>query len=291
MVVPKNIAKENHIMGKKKNNLASSLADILNIGEQLLRTGEIRMNRKVVIDMNDITKPSIEGTIGSRIDCLEDHSDVSLEKEPIMQVNAVNDTLMHHYHLMSQIGYDPDHLPTIVVTLPHKKALESFTTSGSGILPDLMRNSNLPLVMRAIVKNWKNLLEENEGMDCILHIPALIYFGGSGKGLLNMNTKFNLLVYVTRKKRYIYDEDDYNQKPEKLTKDLVKNILDTIIKIGAKNILIDPLAHPILKDDIYTAVDAWKEEERNSIRLQNIERLQYCIPDGDDYVIFWRARK
>ena len=106
-----------------------------------------------------------------------------------------------------------------------------------------------------------------------------------------MNTKFNLLVYVTRKKRYIYDEDDYNQKPEKLTKDLVKNILDTIIKIGAKNILIDPLAHPILTDDIYTAVDAWKEEERNSIRLQNIERLQYCIPDGDDYVIFWRARK
>ena len=278
-------------MGKKKNNFASGLADLLNIGEQLLRTGEVRMNRKVVIDMNDVTKPSINGTIGSRIDCLEDHSDVSLEKEPILQVNAVNDTLMHHYHIMSQIGYDPEHLPTLVVTVPHKHAVDEFTVNGSGILPDLMRNSNLPLVMRAVVKNWRGLLEENEGSDCILFIPALIYFGGSGKGLLNMNTRFNLLLYATKKKRYIYDEEDYNKDPAKIVKYLVKNILDSIVKLGVKNILINPLAHPLLNDDVYEAVDAWKAEEKNPVRLQNIETLQYCIPDEDDYVLFWRARK
>lgn len=284
----------------KKKSMAENILDILNIGEQLLRTGEIRMNRKVVINMDDLTKPSIDKTIGARIDCLEDKSDVALDKEAILDVSATNTDLMQHYHLWSKIGKGVnasldktkmDPFPwnsTIVVMLPHKKACSAFSIYDSSPLGRLMRNSNLPLVMRAIGNRWRGLIEENEGSDCILYVPDLVYFDGSN--VMNTDVRFNLLVYVTRKKRYIYEESDVETKATP-QKEMIHNLLTSAVKLGIKDIMINPVDHPLLQADGYATVDAWHEEESDPTVRCNIERIQYCIPNEDDYIIFWRSRR
>lgn len=285
-------------MGKKnkKKSFAENLIDVLNIGEQLLRNGEIRMNRKVVVNMDDITKPSIDNTVGSRIDCLEDKSDVSLDKEPILTVNASNDDLMHHYNMWSQINKvsagsaSPEHnYPTIVLMLPHKHALSAFSIYDSTPLGKLMRASNLPLVMRAIGSNWRHLIEENEDADCILYIPQLVYFGGKSN-MLGTDVRFNLLVYVTKKKRYIYEESDVNKNVSP-QKEMIHNLLLAAVKLGCKQILIDPMDHQLLQNDPYESVDVWKEEENDPLVKTNLENIFYTIPNENDYIIFWRSRQ
>lgn len=284
----------------KKKSMAENILDILNIGEQLLRTGEIRMNRKVVINMDDLTKPSIDKTIGARIDCLEDKSDVSLDKEAILNVEASNMDVMQHFHLWSQIGKGInsnldktklDAIPwstTIVVTLPHKQACSAFSIYESSTLGRLMRNSNLPLVMRAIGNRWRGLIEENEGADCILYVPDLVYFDGSN--VMNTDVRFNLLVYVTRKKRYIYEESETseNVSPQK---EMIHNLLTSAVKLGCKNLMLNPLDHPLLQADGYETVDAWYAEEKDPAVRCNIEKIHYCIPNENDYIIFWRGRR
>lgn len=287
---------------KKKKSLAENIIDVLNVGEQLLRHGEVRMNRKVVVNMDELTKPSIEGTIGSRIDLLEDKSDVLLDTEPVLKVNAVNDDLMHHYHIWTQIESTantdvmranqmsgPHIPPTLVIMLPHKHAFDGFGLYDSTPLSMLMRSSNMPLVTRAIGKNWRKLIEENEGADCILYVPGLVYFGGKGN-LMSTENRFNLLVYVTRKKRYIYEEEDLNKNTSP-QKELVHNVMTAAVKLNCSRLILDPLDHPLLQADPYETVDAWKEEENDPTIKTNIEDLKYCIENEDDYIIFWRGRK
>ena len=286
-------------MGKKhkKKSMTENILDILNIGEQLLRTGEIRMNRKVVINMDELTKPSIDKTIGSRIDCLEDKSEVLLDKEAILQVNASNADIMQHYRLWSQIGSKPnadgttstvEPVPTITIMLPHKDAIRAFSIYDSTPLGKLMRNSNLSLVMRAIGENWKHLINENEGADCILYVPELVYFNGSN--VLNTDVRFNLLVYVTRKKRYIYEESDVNKNTSP-QREMIHNVLTSAVKLGCKSLIIDPMDHPLLQADGYESVDAWYAEEKDPTIRCNVERIHYCIPNENDYIIFWRGRR
>lgn len=287
---------------KKKKSIAENIIDVLNVGEQLLRHGEVRMNRKVVVNMDELTKPSIDGTVGSRIDLLEDKSDVLLDVEPVLRVNAVNDDLMHHYHIWTQIEssinnevlqpaqVDAKRIPpTLVIMLPHKHAFDGFSLYDSTPLSMLMRSSNLPLVTRAIGKNWRKLIEENEGADCILYVPELVYFGGKG-ALINTENRFNLLVYVTRKKRYIYEEDDMNRNSSP-QKELVHNVMSAAVKLNCSRLILDPLDHPLLQADPYETVDAWKEEEVDPTIKTNITDLKYCIANEDDYIIFWRGRK
>lgn len=280
------------MMGKKKKKKGAAY-DIVDLGYQLLKNGQLKFKKDCIISMEEISKPSIDNTLGSRVDVLEDHPEVSTDNAKILQINGNCGTIERCFTMISKIGTDD--VPTIVTTLPWKKAVDGFAYQG-GIISYLCRISNLLTIFNAVKENWRNLLEDSTGMDCILFIPEItVLLDDRADALLEKNQKkVNLLLYVTKKKHHIYDDEEVFGKQDDNHSDaykLIQKMLECAVRLNCKHLIVDPFCHPVLTEDVRDTTDAWVELTAEDRVTEHIKVIDFTIDDDNLYIIFWKARK
>ena len=280
-------------MAKKKKK-KDKLYGFLDFGLQMMRSGELKVKKGCVISMNEISKPSIDNTKGARVDLVEDLSEVKIDAQKILSINGHCGDMVRAYKFISSIG--TDEIPTVVMPLSRKQATKEFLYQG-GMIGYLAKVSNLATIFNAVKENWQTLLDNSEGMDCILYIPEITILASDSLGkLLENRKKINLLVYVTKKKPHIYtNEDVYDRDDEDndhtAREKLIGSMLECAVRLNCKHLIIDPFSHPLFLKDVDDSTDIWVEQTSTDRVTENIKVIDFTVDDDDLYIIFWRARR
>lgn len=288
-------------MSKSKKNKGKSrmIYDMVDFGIRILESGKLKLQKDCIISMDEISKDAIDNTIGSRLDALEDNSTVSAEETAILTVNGNCCNQMHCYKMLSRIGVEGTQ--TLVTILNRKQARKAFNFMNDGIIGTLLRTSNLGTIYNAIRDNWYDLLQKSEGMDCILYIPGITIIADEdlSRILDTQSHKVNLLVYVGKAKQCTYDTDDTfmdggfdeDDDDAKRIQEIVHGVLESAVRLNCNDLIIDPLDTKLFMKDVYLTAKIWHKEIEESRFTNHLKTIDFCIPDDDYFIIFWKSKR
>lgn len=280
---------------KKGKNGNCTICDMVDFGIRILESGKLKLQKGCIISLDEISKDSIDNTIGSRMDALEDNSKVSSDESPKLQVSGINYSQMHCYKLLSRISAEPTR--TLVVTLTRKEAKRAFNYMDSGVIGTLLRTSNLGRIYDAVRANWYELLGKSEAMDCILYIPAITIIADEDfRTILDTpNRIVNLLIYVEKEKKALFEMDDFlpldaADTAQKRMESIIHGVLESAVRLGCTNLIINPFDNKLMMKDPRLTADTW-HKELQAARVQNhVEKIDFSIIDDDLFIIFWKSK-
>lgn len=280
---------------KKGKNNSCTICDMVDFGIRILESGKLKLQKGCVISLDEISKNSIDNTIGSRVDALEDNSKVSSDESPKLQVRAINDSQMHCYKILSRISMEPTR--TLVVTLTRKEAKRAFNYMDNTVIGTLLRTTNLGRIYDAVRSNWYELLGKSEAMDCILYIPSITIIADEDiRSILDTpNRTVNLLLYVEKDRKCILEMDEFvygkgEDALEKRMENMVHGVLESAVRLGCTDLIIDPFGNKLLMKDPYLTVDIWHKQVQDSRIKNHVEVIDFSIANDDRFIIFWKSK-
>lgn len=284
-------------MGKKKKK--DAVQDLVSIGLKILKSGKLKLRKGYTISMEEISKESIDNTIGSRFEALEDNSKVSMENDPLLEISGQWCDPMHTYRMMSRLQEEGSEPITLVHVASRKHVERLFDYAGRSLIGELLRCSNLGTVYKAIHENWEGLLKNSKGMDCLLFIPSITVFADEELGIFtDKQTKVNLLLYVVKGKgntledTTIFGSDTTEGEDEKKDEPgtVAARVLESAVRIGCGNLIIDPLSYKEYAKDVDAASADWHAALSEDRVNTHIKDITFCVDDDNDFIIFWKSR-
>ena len=276
-------------MSKKKNK-KDCIPDLVSMGIRILKSGKLKLSKGYVISMDELSKDAIANTIGSRYEALEDNSAVSSDTSKKGEVCGQWCSLMKTYRMMSKVDEAGNEELTIVYPIARKHASEIFDYAGSTVIGQLLRISNLGTIYNAVHENWTNLLKASKSMDCLLYIPGITIFADDELRIFTeKQTKVNLLLFVVRGK--VSEAPDFledEEKPETDNSTVADRVLDSAVKLGCTNLLVDPLSFKNYQKDVREAGKEWKKAVEDESNATHLHTVTFCVEDDDDFIVFWK---
>ena len=274
-------------MGKKKKIKKLAKSSI-----QILQNGKIKVSKNQKIDLKPYITESIQNTVVSRLEGIISKEDVVLETADLRldsQSHLTSDLDIANLsaHASSAITN------TIVLTVPKKKALESFNFLTDGTLGELLRTSTLASVYKAIKDKWVSLNEnDNTVFTNVLYVPDVVIFIDPNTGSFNKKPyKINVIILaIPSPGKMTLPEDEITLTDEDVVKRIVEDEVDAAIKLGCKDLIINPFNNKILSKNPDLAAKRWFAVTTSQRCIEQVHSIYFGIEREDLYITFNAAR-
>lgn len=270
-------------MGKKKKSKKS--VALTNI--KILKSGKIKFSKDQKLDLGGFVKDSVTDSIVSRLQSIISKEDVVIEPDELKR--ELSTYLLSELGIAEMFSLTSNAVPrTIVIPVDKSEALDVFDFLDCGVIGSILRTSTFASVYKKIKKEWKDLCKkDNSHLTNVLYVPKVMVFLDDRTGKIrNLPFYINVLIVATPPTKYM-NEDLINEvEDEDAVKRYVSDIIDTSIKCGCKDIIINPYYSKVLRDDIGLTTDIWMRNLSNQKCKENFNSLAFSLEDQNLFISF-----
>ena len=248
-----------------------------------LRKGRVKFPDDSKLDLTQYITDSIKNTLIGDLDAIISKEDVQIEEDTkcsIVSMLKTTDTVFAN--------------KTFVVAVNRKQAINSFDFLKDTRIGALLRSSTLSSIYYPIKDVWKQLLDSDKSKTCVMYIPKIVVFANLSEMDLYEDLVFtDLLLVVTPTTDDIRESNDKEMTKAEVRERIVTDILESVIKTGNYNVIIDPYSHKVLADDKYESGKLWNEVA-TSVRVDaNINSIifDFTFWDEEDFSLFTSTAK
>lgn len=248
-----------------------------------LRKGRVKFPDDTKLDLTQYITESIKNTLIGDLDAIISKEDVQIEEDTkcsIVSMLKTTDTVFAN--------------KTFVVAVNRKQAINSFDFLKDTRIGALLRSSTLSSIYYPIKDVWKQLLDSDKSKTYVMYIPKIVVFANLSEMDLYEDLVFaDLLLVVTPTTDDIRESNDKEMTKAEVRERIVTDILESVIKTGNYNVIIDPYSHKVLADDKYESGKLWNEVA-TSVRVDaNINSIifDFTFWDEEDFNLFTSTAK
>lgn len=248
-----------------------------------LRKGRVKFPDDSKLDLTQYITESIKNTLIGDLDAIISKEDVQIEEDTkcsIVSMLKTTDTVFAN--------------KTFVVAVNRKQAINSFDFLKDTRIGALLRSSTLSSIYYPIKDVWKQLLDSDKSKTYVMYIPKIVVFANLSEMDLYEDLVFtDLLLVVTPTTDDIRESNDKEMTKAEVRERIVTDILESVIKTGNYNVIIDPYSHKVLADDKYESGKLWNEVA-TSVRVDaNINSIifDFTFWDEEDFNLFTSTAK
>lgn len=248
-----------------------------------LRKGRVKFPDDSKLDLTQYITESIKNTLIGDLDTIISKEDVQIEEDTkcsIVSMLKTTDTVFAN--------------KTFVVAVNRKQAINSFDFLKDTRIGALLRSSTLSSIYYPIKDVWKQLLDSDKSKTYVMYIPKIVVFANLSEMDLYEDLVFtDLLLVVTPTTDDIRESNDKEMTKAEVRERIVTDILESVIKTGNYNVIIDPYSHKVLADDKYESGKLWNEVA-TSVRVDaNINSIifDFTFWDEEDFNLFTSTAK
>ena len=257
---------------------------------KILKSGKLKLSKDQKIDISKFVSNSVDKAIVSRLDAIISKEDVVIDSTNAISSASINLTSqLYTVEMLYRVNSPEEY--TIVVTTNKKSALNIFDYLRQDTIGALLRASTLAGVYKKLKESWLSLHDkDNSKFTNVMYIPDIMIFTDFRKGDIRYDPiKVNLLVISTPSLSKMNGDEEKPELTEACTR-IVNDIVESAIKCGSKNLIIDPFAHKILQKDADVTSRIWKSVVTSQRYKDNIHKTAFTIdPDAEDYFVTFDA--
>lgn len=274
-------------MGKKKKKVKSFVKGCTKFIELLASSGEILLKKNSKLDISEQVKESVNGTIISRLEAVPTKENIVVDTKENDYRNTItvdNSTIMRVIDMNAEI--DSVNELTVVIPMTKKKA-KKFEENDT--LYWLSKTSSFDAVMEKVYRDWKELNEDdNSPYTNVLYVPKLYLFMDKYGKLRKTPVKVNLLIVALPSQKHassgidVVEDTEYNNR-------IINDTVEAAIKVGAKNIVVDPYVMSALQKDIHYTATYWKGVMEKQRTIENIKKCIFALENDNLYIVFCKT--
>ena len=270
-------------MGKKKKSKKSvALSNI-----KILKSGKIKFAKDEKLDLSNFIKESVDDVIVSRLDAIISKEDVVIELDEMKR--DLRTYLLSELDIAAMQSLTNSAVtPTIVIPVDKKDALDCFDFLDGGVIGSILRTSTFASVYKKVKKQWKELCKkDNSHLTNVLYVPKVMVFLDELTGkIINSPFYINVLIVATPPAKYMLENPVTDIEDEDVIKRYVTDILNTSIKCGCKDIIINPYNAKVLEDDLSVTTETWLKHLSNQRCKENFNSISFSLEDQNLFIVF-----
>lgn len=249
------------------------------INTKLKKDDIIDLSTRVAYYINS----SMKNLKASRLEGLPSNEEIVIdsdEKDYRIETNINKSTVQKTITLLSEI--DENNVQTVLIPIPKKKSGKIEEHPFIKWLKDI---STFEAVYDKIKERWIDLNDDDKTeFSNVLYLPD-IYVFMNGKKIRTKPFRINLVIVAVPNKFNAKPGIDEMNEYEYIHK-VVDDSIEATIKLGCKNLVINPFALGFLADGAHSASEYWSTIPERGRVIENIDSLVFSISDDDLFIIF-----
>lgn len=251
--------------------------------------GKIKIKKGTKLSFQPYIEKSLKDVIISRLDCIAPKNDVIIESSNC--ITDINTSLTTQYRCASFLSKIESASTNTILYITNKKHYDNiFYQIDNNINPlsILMNTSTLEPIYSNISHVWKNINKgDNTTLTNVMFIPDVyVFLDIKTKQLLSQPFFINLLVVS------VPVLENMNDGIEKMSiedgiKYVINNSIESAIKCGAKNLIINPYSYKLLTKNANYTANLWYDVTSQQNVIEGIDRIDFTIPTDDQYYLFY----
>lgn len=279
-------------MGKKKKNKESikKTPRLLYPNSKSIRitdSGEIKLRRDETIDVSTYVKESVSNAVISRLDGITNKEEITIDGEMTesrLDVATNCSSIIRTLDIFGKI--DAVNPQTIVIPMTKKRGAH---LEDNPIIGWLIKTSTFISVFNKLRDEWDNLNKDDKtSFTNVFYIPKIqIFIGNNGK-MRRKPLEVNLFVVAFPSMKNatpgieLIDTTTYTNR-------IINDTMEAVIRLGIKNVIIDPYCMSALLDDVHYTATYWHGYMDKQRTIENIKCITFVIDDDDLFIIFCRS--
>ena len=177
--------------------------------------------------------------------------------------------------------------PTIIIPVNKKAALDVFDYLSFDTLGILLRSSTLASCYKKVKNQWVDLnKDDGSSFTNVLFIPEVMIFldfttGKIRKTPINVNVLMVVVPPISK----------MNDSIEKVSLEdacsrIVVDMVESAIRCGCKNIVVDPYAHKTLLKDIDLTAKLWHQITTTEKFIENFRNVVFSMESEKNFIAF-----
>ena len=259
---------------------------------KILKSGKLKVKKGQKINLRPFITNSVENSVVGRLDGIISKENVVVDTEDLHQ--NVTSNMLSDIHVASLAAKtEKPGISTLVVTVNKKNALDAFDLMRDDSLGILLRTSTLTSCYMELKQEWKNLNEDdNSNFTNVLYVPEIMVFVDPDTGkLLKKPFKVNIIILAIPTKKNMSEQGVEEFTDEMAASRVIADIMDSAIKLGCKDIIIDPYCHKYLISMPYDAGKLWNNIVSTQRCIEQFKSIIFAIEDEELFVSFNAASK
>ena len=259
---------------------------------KILKSGKLKVKKGQKINLRPFITNSVENSVVGRLDGIISKENVVVDTEDLHQ--NVTSNMLSDIHVASLAAKtEKPGISTLVVTVNKKNALDAFDLMRDDSLGILLRTSTLTSCYMELKQEWKNLNEDdNSNFTNVLYVPEVMVFVDPDTGkLLKKPFKVNIIILAIPTKKNMSEQGVEEFTDEMAASRVIADIMDSAIKLGCKDIIIDPYCHKYLISMPYDAGKLWNNIVSTQRCIEQFKSIIFAIEDEELFVSFNAASK
>ena len=259
---------------------------------KILKSGKLKVKKGQKINLKPFITNSVENSVVGRLDGIISKENVVVDTEDLHQ--NVTSNMLSDVHVASLAAKtEKPGISTLVVTINKKNALDAFDLMRDDSLGILLRTSTLTSCYMELKQEWKNLNEDdNSNFTNVLYVPEVMVFVDPDTGkLLKKPFKVNIIILAIPTKKNMSEQGVEEFTDEMAASRVIADIMDSAIKLGCKDIIIDPYCHKYLISMPYDAGKLWNNIVSTQRCIEQFKSIIFAIEDEELFVSFNAASK
>jgi hypothetical protein len=259
---------------------------------KVLQSGKIKVTKGEKISIKPFVKESVDNVIMSRLDGIISKEDVVVDTENLRCDKATNMIdEMQILDLTSKVSSATT--KTIVVSMTKKNVLNAFDYLVCDTIGILLRTSTLASIYTSIKEAWVELNKDDAtNFTNVLFIPKIMVFIDFNTGKIRKTPLYvNLLVVATPPVNKMSSDGVEEISDEMAASRVIADIVESVIKCGAKNIILNPYCNKILQKDKNMVSNLWNQVTTGQRVLEQINSIDYSLENEEDFIVFTAAAK
>ena len=259
---------------------------------KILKSGKLKVKKGQKINLRPFITNSVENSVVGRLDGIISKENVVVDTEDLHQ--NVTSNMLSDIHVASLAAKtEKPGISTLVVTINKKNALDAFDLMRDDSLGILLRTSTLTSCYMELKQEWKNLNEDdNSNFTNVLYVPEIMVFVDPDTGkLLKKPFKVNIIILAIPTKKNMSEQGVEEFTDEMAASRVIADIMDSAIKLGCKDIIIDPYCHKYLISMPYDAGKLWNNIVSTQRCIEQFKSIIFAIEDEELFVSFNAASK
>ena len=259
---------------------------------KILKSGKLKVKKGQKINLRPFITNSVENSVVGRLDGIISKENVVVDTEDLHQ--NVTSNMLSDIHVASLAAKtEKPGISTLVVTVNKKNALDAFDLMRDDSLGILLRTSTLTSCYMELKQEWKDLNEEdNSNFTNVLYVPEVMVFVDPDTGkLLKKPFKVNIIILAIPTKKNMSEQGVEEFTDEMAASRVIADIMDSAIKLGCKDIIIDPYCHKYLISMPYDAGKLWNNIVSTQRCIEQFKSIIFAIEDEELFVSFNASSK
>ena len=259
---------------------------------KILKSGKLKVKKGQKINLRPFITNSVENSVVGRLDGIISKENVVVDTEDLHQ--NVTSNMLSDIHVASLAAKtEKPGISTLVVTVNKKNALDAFDLMRDDSLGILLRTSTLTSCYMELKQEWKDLNEDdNSNFTNVLYVPEVMVFVDPDTGkLLKKPFKVNIIILAIPTKKNMSEQGVEEFTDEMAASRVIADIMDSAIKLGCKDIIIDPYCHKYLISMPYDAGKLWNNIVSTQRCIEQFKSIIFAIEDEELFVSFNAASK